>query len=210
MPGPFSVRIQTSCAVTANSYASGTFSARGMPCGTPQLVIGSGNRPFLMASMFFRYSASYSAVYGGRSRTPGSPARPFFGSTVAVSKTVGPIICHAPLQSGSAACCPSLLAAASAIMTTMNPILFFIKHLVAGSWAGGTGRPRIDHVAVAYRISDVRKCSDVASRILIQHHEICGESGGDPAKPCRLSEASCGRCRQRRENLLERHAGGCH
>src|SRR3954464_10481995 len=124
IPGPFSVRIQASCAVTANSYASGTFSARGMPCGTPQLVIGSGNRPFLMASMFFRYSASYSAVYGGRSRTPGSPARPFFGSTVAMSKTVGPIICHAPLQSGRDACCAR--AAVASDSAIRNALAHFI------------------------------------------------------------------------------------
>src|SRR5258707_13213105 len=46
--------------------------------------------------------ASYPSVNGGNSRTPGSPARPFCGCTDARSNTVGPTICHTPLQSGSA------------------------------------------------------------------------------------------------------------
>src|SRR6185436_18241471 len=74
---------------------------------------------------------SYSAVYGGRSRTPGSPARPFFGSTVAVSNTVVPIICQAPLQSGSAKAsaerCCACAAAATKRRTARNMLTDFMR-----------------------------------------------------------------------------------
>src|SRR6266550_2526079 len=88
---------------------------RGIPCGTPHTEIGSGNVPALIFSMFFLYIASYASVSGGYSRTPGSPARPFCGCTLARSKTVGPTICQTPLQSGSAALEAGLLACPAAI-----------------------------------------------------------------------------------------------
>src|SRR5687767_7576061 len=64
--------------------------------------------------MFRRYLASHSGVYGGDSRTPGSPARPVGGWTVARSNTVLPCMAHTPVQSGSAGrglCAPAPMAA---------------------------------------------------------------------------------------------------
>src|SRR5215475_9883888 len=75
--------------------------------------------------------ASHSALYGGRSRTPASPARPFLGSTVAPSKMVGPTICQTPLQSGSvAACCCAYPVTAANKKTEINANCIFILSII--------------------------------------------------------------------------------
>src|SRR5687767_9977473 len=63
--------------------------------------------------------ASHSSLYGGNSRTPGSPVRPSGGCTVARSKTVGPSIAQTPLQSGNAA---GASCACTAPFVTATPI----------------------------------------------------------------------------------------